>query len=406
MDYTWNRVYCLIMQIKKDYLDMFGQFDTYNFETWLVKLNNKQYNEIFECLQINQAGYELLIRYGIAEMQQSMWTDSDSIYRECRSIVIDLYNDAIIIAPFRKFFNLDEVAENKLEIVKKELANAKFVEYTDKKDGSMQSARYYNGEIKLYGSMALRAEGSWRLADGYSKLTDNHKKMIMENSHLTFIFEYISLADAHVVNYTKEQEGLYLIGIRNVYNGKEYSYNKISSFASTYNVPMTDIENISIEQILQDCKKYPSDVKEGWVINIIDYNDNNHRIKIKCDSYVALHRMLDYLSSINVIIQNIANGTYDDLISKVPENYQNRVQNIADQVFNYVHKTNDLIEKFYIQAPKEDKKEFMLWVDKTAPKEIKGYLRQKYLGQKYNVIKTGKGTSASYKKAKEIGIII
>lgn len=402
--YMWNPIYNLIMAIKKDYLNTFGQYDTYHFETWLVKLNKNEYNEIFECLQTNQTDNELLIRYGIAEMQQSMWTDPTSIYRECRSIVIDLENDEIVVAPFRKFFNLNETEENKLELVQKELANAVFVEYTDKKDGSMQSARYYKGKIKMYGSMSLRATESWRLADGYTKLTENHKKMIKENEHLTFIFEYISLADAHVVNYIKEQEGLYLIGIRDVYTGKEFSYSDIKAYASVYNVPMTEIENITIEQILQDCKKYKSHEKEGWVINIIHNDNTNHRIKIKCDQYLEIHRLVDYISSVNVIIQNIANDTYDDLFSKVPDNYRDRVQNIANQVFDYMKKTNTLIDYFYAQAPKEDKKKYMLWVDANAPKEIKGYLRQKYLGQPYNVIKSGKSPCVSYKKAKEMGI--
>lgn len=268
LNYFWNPVYNLVMKIKTDYKETFGSFDTYNFEAWLEKLNKSEYNDVFECLQLNQNGYELLIRYGLAEMQAGMWDDPNSIYRECRSLVIDLFNDAIIVAPFRKFFNLDEVEENKLANVQKELANAKIVEFSDKKDGSMQVARYYNSEIKMYGSMALKAEDSWRLADGYSKLTDNHKRMIKDTPHLTFIFEYISVADAHVVKYSKAEEGLYLIGIRHVYTGKEYNYSEVKTCSLLYDVPMAAIEDTTFDQILQDCKKFKSHEKEGWVINI------------------------------------------------------------------------------------------------------------------------------------------
>jgi T4 RnlA family RNA ligase len=342
----------------------------------------------------------LLIRYGLAEMQAGMWDDPNSIYRECRSIVIDLLNDAIIVAPFRKFFNLDEVEENKLANVMREIANAKFVEYTDKKDGSMQSARWYNGEIKMYGSMALKAEDSWRLADGYKMLDYNYIKMLTENNDYTFIFEYISQADSHVVKYKKEEEGLYLIGVRDMDTGKELTYNQIQAIANDYNVPMVSIENTTIEQILIDCKKYKSHEKEGWVINI----DGNHKIKLKCDSYVQLHRILDYVSSINVIIKNIADNTFDDLKSKVPDAYQQRVMDIANQVFAYIENMNKNTEYYYNLAPKEDKKQFMIWVDESVPKELKGYLRQKYMGQSFNVLASGKGSSTSYKKAKDIGL--
>lgn len=114
--------------------------------------------------------------------------------------------------------------------------------------------------------------------------------------------------------------------------------------------------------------------------------------------------MLDYISSVNVIIENVANGTYDDLLSKVPENYRDRVKNIADQIFTYIILTNQAIEDLFMQAPKENKKDFMIWVDANVPNHLKGYLRQKYIGQSFNLLKTGKGTSTSYKKAKEIGI--
>lgn len=401
MKYNWNPAYKLVIKIKQDYKDTFGDFDTYHFETWLERLNKQEYNDVFECLQLNQNGNELLIRYGLAEMQAGMWDDPNSIYRECRSLVIDLYHDEIIVSPFRKFFNLDEVEENKLANIQKELANAKTVEYSDKKDGSMQSARYYNGEIKMYGSMALKAEDSWRLADGYSKLTDNHKKFIQEYDEYTIIFEYISLADVHVVKYKKEEEGLYLIGMRNIYTGQELTYWQLKQLAETWDIPVIIIEDTTLDQILQDCKKFKSHEKEGWVVNIIQDDGTNHRFKLKCDDYVALHRMLDYISSVNIIIENIANGTYDDLLSKVPENYQDRVQEIADQVFTYISDTKIAIKGYYNQAPKDDVKTFMMWVDDNVPKELQGYVRCEYHDKEYNIIKR---RNNGYKKAKEIGI--
>ena len=54
--------------------------------------------------------------------------------------------------------------------------------------------------------------------------------------------------------------------------------------------------------------------------------------------------MLDKISSINVVIKNVADDTYDDLFSKVPINYRERVQHIATQVYKYIQDTNDKIE--------------------------------------------------------------
>ena len=408
-NYNWNPVFEMIMEIKKDYKNKVGVISDYNLETWLAELNNEKYNEFFSCLQLNHHNGEMLIRYGIADMQQSMWTDEDSMYRECRSLVIDLVNNEIIAAPFRKFFNLSETEATNEKIIREKIENCKKLEITDKKDGSMQFARYYRGQIKLYGSMALAPENSWRLKDGYSKITFNIEKMIKENESFTFIFEYISLADQHVVHYTKEQEGLYLLGIRDVYTGREFHYFEVEEIAKIYNVPMIEIQNKTFNQILEEMKVLQSDKCEGWVLNIIPQDNlqdkivNSIRIKLKCDSYVALHRMLDKISSVNVIIKNVSDNTFDDLFSKIPDNYKDRVQKIAIQVYEYIKKINLQIDEYYFMAPKIDRKEFMLWVEANVPKDIRGYLKNKYLCKSYHPIKKSNG---GYKLAKEIRIVI
>jgi hypothetical protein len=235
----------------------------------------------------------------------------------------------------------------------------------------------------MSGSMALDFSNSWRLDDGYKKLTDNHKNMISQNSQYTFIFEYISLNDAHVVQYKKEHEGMHLIGIRCVLTGKQLSYKEVKSYADKYNVPMTKIENKSFSEIIEEAAKLKSNEKEGWVLNI-----DGHMIKLKCDDYVKLHRVLNKISSINVIIQNIADGTYDDLISKIPENYKDRVNSVAGRIFAYVKDIHEKINDCYNRAPKADKKEYMIWITQNCPKEIQGYMRQKYLKQNWHVLKS------------------
>ncbi len=409
--YKWNPVYNMVMKIKQDYENTFGKTKEYNtitikntlgenkeisvLEYWIQQLDKKEYNDFIQALQINQWNEFILIRYGLEEMQRGMWEDKNSIYRECRSIVLDIKNETLVLTPFRKFFNLNEVEENQLDNVQKEINQAKAIEITNKLDGSMQNARWYNNQIFMTGSMALNPEKSWRLKDGYSRLTDNHKQIIKQNPQYTFIFEYISLKDSHVVLYKKEQEGLYLLKMRNTCTGEQLSYNKTLEYADKYNVPMTKIENRSFAEILQLSKVLKSNEKEGWVLDI-----DGHMIKLKCDDYIQLHRLLDKISSINVIIKNIADNKYDDMISKVPDSYKPRVEKIANYIFNYKNKINKQINKYYDIAPKQDKKEFMIWVSKNTPKEIQGYIRSMYLGKEVNVLKT----TNRYKRLNEIGI--
>lgn len=394
MNYTWNPVYNLVMEIKKEY-NKFYKDESFHFETWLTKLNNKKYLEVFDCLQVNQHNEFLLIRYGLQEMQRGMWEEEDSIYRECRSVVIDLLNEELVLTPFRKFFNLDEVEENKLEVVQEKFNSSEIVEITNKLDGSMQNARWYKDQVFMTGSMALSKEDSWRLEDGYSMINDDYVQMLKDYDEYTFIFEYISLKDAHVVLYEKEDEGLHLIGMRNTCTGEQVNYNEIIEIANTYNVSVVEMENKTLEQLLDEMKSVSSHEKEGWVLNI-----DGHLIKLKCDDYVSIHRLLDKVSSVNVIIENIAEDRFDDLLSKIPDKYKERVMNIANLIFTYIKETKENINSFFNNAPKENRKEFMIWVDENVPKELKAYVRNEYLEVKYNLLKNG---NRGYKRMSELG---
>lgn len=397
--FNWNPVFNLVIKIKNDYIESFGKIDIVDFERWITRLDKEEYKKVFDHLKVKQFNNFIIVRYGMDEMHESMWTDTESVFRECRSVVIDIFNEQLVLVPFRKFFNLNEVEENKFERIENEIKNAKSVEITDKLDGSMQSARYYNGDIFLSGSMALDKKSSWRLSDGYNKLTQKHKTLIAENTEYTFIFEYISIKDAHVVAYSLEQEGMYLIGMRNVYTGKQLSYKEIKDFAIKYDVPMTKIEDRSFDDIVYESKRFKSTEKEGWVLNI-----DGHMIKLKCDDYVQLHRVLNKFSSVNTVIKSIADGTYDDLLSKVPENYTGRIRKISRLIYEYMKNINEAIDHYYIKAPKEDKKEYMVWVTNNCPKEIQGYLRQEYLKKEYHALKTCFANSIKYKKISEMGL--
>jgi hypothetical protein len=421
--YNWNPVFNMVIEIKKLYKQKFGTitYDMYInenefskeltcLEKWIMELNIKYYINLIEPLEINQLDTMLLIRYGRYSdvfsgendiTNDNFWDLHDGFYKECRSVVIDIKNEDIVLSPYKKFRNLNEGEENNIEVIKEKIRNAKCIEITNKLDGSMQSARYYNDKIIMSGSQAIDIENSWRLKDGYNMLIsqNNYIEMLKDYKDYTFIFEYISLKDAHVVIYNKKDEGLHFLGMRNVYNGNQLSYKEVKIVAYKYNVKMTNIFDKSFEEVIKDTSKYKSHEMEGYVINI-----DGHLVKIKCDDYVQIHKILSSISSINLIIKHIADNTFDDLISKIPEIYKWRVMKVADLIFNYIEKTDKLVKQYFNQAPKNIKKDFMIWVDNNVPKEIRSYVRNIYLNRKFSYIKGGNEKSPSYKKLKDMGI--
>ena len=431
----WNPVLNIIIEIKNAYLKRFG-YITYEsvtgyldksetcVERWVRELNEidsmylnekdamryAMYKDMFHCLEVNQFDSLILVRYGQCsniydgETENSgidFWERYNGFYRECRSVVIDVKNETLILTPFAKFFNINELDETSIENIRKRIVSAECIEFSDKLDGSMQSARYVDDRIIMAGSQAIDPNKSWRLEDGYRIIYANpaYEEMLRKNNLYTFIFEYISMRDAHVVKYDKSQEGLYLIGIRNVNTGEECDYETVLRIANMYHIPTTKLFDKTLDQLMNELDSKSSDEAEGFVINIDGY-----RVKLKYNDYVYIHKALSKLPSVNLIIRSIADDTYDDMLAKLPVAYHDGVKKVAAIVVDYIKRTEATIDSYFTAAPKHDKKEFMKWCDINVPKEYRGYVRERYLGNKINVIKKGFGPCAKYKKLKDMGI--
>ena len=112
--------------------------------------------------------------------------NSDSKYREARSLVIDLNTEEIVLCPFQKFFNINEIEETQLSTVLSHISSASLVEITDKLDGSMQSYRWYKDHLVYSGSTALDINKSFQLQEGLSYFKDNYIQLCKDNEDYTF----------------------------------------------------------------------------------------------------------------------------------------------------------------------------------------------------------------------------
>lgn len=388
----WNSV----LKIVNNVCDLYRlQFPTYRdteflFEKAIEDLNIDLYTNLFKPVKITQYGKYISLKYKTEEMTNELW--NSDFYRECRGLVIDINRGEIVCSPYRKFFNLNELEECSFDNIINAMAKADTVEFTDKLDGSMQSARFYYGKYLLNGMSEMNIKESWRLQTGMRLMGENYKRMLRDNADCTFIFELIAYKDRHTVLYDKDE--LVLTGIRDVNTGYTYNNNLVKLIADTYNVPSAVIEKKTITEVLAEAKVLPSNEKEGWVLNIDGY-----RVKIKCDDYVQISRVLGTYSSDNAIVKAIADGTMDDVLSKVPSNYIKRIKEDFSFYKGVKLFLDKKIDEYYNKAPKGNKKDFMVYVNNNVPKEISGYVRCKYLKTEYNIFKKGKD---GYKKAKEV----
>lgn len=210
IEMSWNETFNYFIELKNT---IGGDFScNKDFKELVKKYGTSEQYEKIESLQFIQHGELLLIRYGdysnifSGESDRgAYWDRYNKFYRECRSLVINLEKEELVLTPFKKFLNINENEENSFENISKIISNCESFEVSNKLDGSMVSARYYNGEYILSTSKGLDMNTSWRLHDAYCFLDENYRKMLWGMDSYTLIFEFISKEDEHVVKYDESQ---------------------------------------------------------------------------------------------------------------------------------------------------------------------------------------------------------
>lgn len=366
-----------------------------------------EFNQFFFPLVRTEYKNLLLLRYNEEaayddgySSPEDFWNAYDGLYRECRSVVIDKVNECCVLMPFRKFFNMNQIEETSEANVRARIDAAKNVEFSNKLDGSMQSARWYNGEAVMAGSQALDPDLSFRLKFGYEMLTDNYVDMLRNNPDKTFIFEFIHPSDVHVVRYSAAQTGLYLIGVREMDSGREWSYADVLNIAHKYGVLTTEVYNRTLDQVISELDDKRSDEAEGFVINIDGY-----KVKLKYNDYVQIHKILNKFISPNAIIRAVHDGKWDDLRAKLPESYKIDADEVAKKVFHYVSVMTQKLNQVYDDCVKNcdmnDKKQVFLYAQEHYGK-FAHFIMTKINGREINFLHNGSGRFVKLKDIEKV----
>lgn len=404
---SWNPILNMFIEVKnefikecgKDVLWQYGCEDSFTncLSYWVWTLENHghpkrhYYSKMIEPLLLNESMGMLLIKYNDLDID---WDIYNGFYRECRSVVIDVLNDCLILTPFRKFFNINEREETQLNVVQKKIENATRVEITDKIDGSMCSARWYHKDFIISGSQALDIAKSYRLENYYHWMHqhENAVQMLQAYSDYTFIFEGVFPNDVHVVQYNEQMFGLHLLEMRRVEDGVELPYKDVVEVAEKYDVPHVKIFDITFEEAYQDALNNgrKANEGEGYVIDV-----DGQKYKLKYNDYVMIHKALCKMVSPNAIITAIREGRWDDFYSKIPLAYQPQAKEKANNVYKYIQMFDERVMKWYRLTRDfvdytDDRKTFMIAVDKIVPKQYQGAVRAKFLNQKIDYLRSVK----------------
>lgn len=359
------------------------------------------------CLKYSLMDHYLMIHYAdnityhnsCFSGEEDVWSIYDGILKECRSAVIDLDTMEFASLPFSKFMNMRENEEYSEENIRRRIASARpgQVEFADKMDGSFIQMRYVgNGE--LYGGFLISTSGSLhketapQIADAEQYLCKHPgiRKLISDFPLQTFIFEWISPADPHIVQYSPSDTGLHLISTRNVQTGRLMPYSFTQDLAKRYFVPyITIYPGATLDNIMSTLTSYKAAEKEGYVLYIDEF-----LVKIKCADFIGAMKNIVLSKSFPHVLECFIEGTVDDLISNLPGTFKTETLAYVDKISRFLSVMAKIIETEYAQLPTTlDKKGIMIYINNIHDPYniIRENVRAKYLGHPVHILYSMRG---------------
>jgi putative RNA ligase len=355
---------CVFLNKVQDPRSYFPEHDLWNLSTL-------QQHAEHNCVSIRQSK-KYPCFYIAHYKDEAQWDSKWNTFTEmCRGIIFQWFagQGKILTWPYKKFHNLGAVPETSYDYLK---TLGEF-EVAEKLDGSM-ILLYYDEFAKEY---RCSTKGSLDSEHGEyaTSILPEHLKQKKWVEEYTLMFELISKRFRIVVDYTKKdnyQEGLYLIGARNLKSGKLLSYKEVQDLAQELKLPTIKTYKFdSIDQLLATAKDLPV-LEEGFVLRF----PGDILVKVKGDAYLRAHRFISQLSDKH-ILEAVAEGVADTLVEVAPEEYR---QDVIEKVAYFKHRKLDLLNqcyKYFAEAPKENgRKEFALWVQANVKPNLKGCLFQ------------------------------
>lgn len=402
---SWNPVFNLIMELKYRYFGYFGRFDYSKsnniVQYWADELKNAGIPKYADILKYTKViGYDefVLLKYNSIAVYNDesgmtlndLWSMYDGFYRECRGVVIDVRRDELVITPYAKFFNLNELEETSYDTIVKYMTDnnvtTKELEFTEKLDGSLISARWYHGKLVLAGTGSLDPNINPILtwAREYIMSHENYLKLIIEgNSTLfrqdTFMFECICPVKQHVVDYDEMQYGLYLIGVRDTIYNSVCHYDTILHIAKDWDVLTTKIyKDYTLDEVISKMDDSVGSTHEGFVMNI--KREDGFRIKIKYSDYVQLALLMNNPSR-DIFVKYVYHNELDDIKSLLRTKNKHIILEEIEECEHVIHdyvRTYEMLLDYYnkhVDGMKQqgcDIRDIMKYANSLQPKFIRG----------------------------------
>lgn len=286
----------------------------------------------------------------------SLW---DDVTRQCRGLVVDIDGD-IVARGFDKFFNYSELPARGISAD----IDAPGV-IMPKADGSLGLCYVY--------------EGKWHVSTsgGFSNDQSAHATKVFRDRYndtpaiegLTLLVEIIYPDNRIVTDYGDLDDLILLAGM--TADGRYVSVEDID-FAG----PKVETRRGTIRDALNT--EDPDDTSEGWIVR----QDNGLIVKIKYDSYLGLHKLRSLIAK-KTIFEHVKNGTVNDYIATLPDEFYADFEVIYNPIREVVDHLSGLIDEGVSSIPTDQiRKEQVKWVNQNYHKSVAGMIITKGIAGK------------------------
>jgi RNA ligase len=305
----------------------------------------------------------------------------DDVILQCRGVITDNATGKVLVRPFKKFFNYEELVGNKWKESKLP-PMCDYVYIQEKLDGSLGILFNYEGE------WIMSTRGSFVSEQAIKGLEILKSKYNLDSwlKHYGYLVEIIYPENRIVVDYGKKERVVFLSVVMNEsyewgpFDDSEQHWTISRSIFKMNSIKKEDVVrteqhlNFS-EDLYKSLKEKNENNKEGFVIR---FHPGNFRVKIKFEEYVRLHKLMTQLSTYD-IWEHLKDGKdISELLERVPDEFDRWVKKTVStlQYHRYAleeqcGKSHDYFRygKYNDVDPEPTKKEFAEHVKKhTNPK--------------------------------------
>ena len=329
----------------------------------LYKNDIALYKQHKEFKNINIYLYENFIgfTYGSDSYFQRTWTDLEVI---CRPIIFDYTTAEIVCRGMNKFFNINETAISKKELVEKYSLDPEYdLTVSEKLDGTFVLIFKYQDKIYTTTRQGFETPQAKWVAKHfkYNYSTD----YVPEGCTLFFEAIYKENYDQEFFIIKYLYEGIFLFGARYNY-GQEFTYANLKLLSDHAAYQMVKFQKLSnIMNFIETSFKEKG--VEGYVLNIYNINCKVSRVKLKTEFFIkskTVRRKKGLSFSIikEKLLTNKVNELYEiaedhDEIILYIDDMISRIRDIVDKKVNEVLSEREAINKDKIWLNNGDKQQ-------------------------------------------------